>query len=625
MDPKPGVPAPPRHVLAALASAAGAFAAYLRTLAPTVTGEDSGELIAAAYTLGIPHPPGYPLWCLLGHLFTRLPFGTVAWRVNLMSAVFAAATVFLVAILIHALTRRRLAAAAGALALAFSAEFWEQAVIAEVYALNAFCLALCLVLLWKWQITKASKWLYGFALAYGLSLGNHNTMAVLGPVFVVYILCVDADKKRRARRHGCALLIAASAAALLYLYLPVRSLANPPVDWGNPETLANFWDVVRHEQFAFMAWENPRSLPRFLAQLAAYARLCGNAFSWPIALLGMAGLLLLLRRHRAFTAQLMAVAAAVILAFTLVQNFNLDKEWLWVMTPFAIPAHMAAAVGLGGLIAWVNRKPSPIKSLAWPLAIFIAGAPLALHWRQNDKSEYFWARDYAKNVLESLPRGAIYIPATDHGAFAPLYLQVVEGVRTDVLIGRKYGYVEAGMLRDAPEASREAWGEFPKRRHEPQIFSWLLAHSTRPVFFAKPLPLEGGVRFKQHGLLYQALRPGEEGPAEKSIWDAYHWNTLDHADARGDYTAELILYEYALARAAQALANGERNAGAAWLEQGLDAYGREAKVLNNAGVLCARLGLEAEAAAYFRQALDHTPQFPAAKENLARLEEKTKK
>src|SRR3989339_281858 len=66
------------------------FAVYFITLCPTVYTGDSGGLITAAYTLGVPHSPGYPLYCLLGKLFTFVPLGSIAFRVNLLSAFFAA-------------------------------------------------------------------------------------------------------------------------------------------------------------------------------------------------------------------------------------------------------------------------------------------------------------------------------------------------------------------------------------------------------------------------------------------------------------------------------------------------------------------------------------------------------
>ena len=69
------------------------FLFYLFSLHPTVSAGDSGELITAAYTLGIAHPPGYPLWTILGKIFTIIiPFGNIAYRVNLMSAFIGACT-----------------------------------------------------------------------------------------------------------------------------------------------------------------------------------------------------------------------------------------------------------------------------------------------------------------------------------------------------------------------------------------------------------------------------------------------------------------------------------------------------------------------------------------------------
>ena len=110
----------------ALVAALATLWLYLQTLSPTITGEDSGEFITAAYTLGIPHPPGYPLYCLIGHLFTKLPWGEVAWRVNLMSACFGAGAVFVVALIVAYLTRNRVAAPFRGAAALLSALLYAQ-------------------------------------------------------------------------------------------------------------------------------------------------------------------------------------------------------------------------------------------------------------------------------------------------------------------------------------------------------------------------------------------------------------------------------------------------------------------------------------------------------------------
>ena len=113
--------------IAAGVAALIALLIYLRTLAPTITGDDSGEFVAAAYTLGICHPPGYPLWTMLGKLFTifAFPVGSIAARVAFVSSFFGAATCFVVALIVIKLTANRLAGVAAAVALAVSAEFWK--------------------------------------------------------------------------------------------------------------------------------------------------------------------------------------------------------------------------------------------------------------------------------------------------------------------------------------------------------------------------------------------------------------------------------------------------------------------------------------------------------------------
>ena len=154
------------------------FLLYVRTLAPTVTGEDSGELIAAAYTLGIPHPPGYPLWCLLAKLFTFIPVGDIAYRCNLMSAFFGALCCSLVFFISSYVTGQRLPAATAALVFAASREFWSQCVIAEVYSLTLFfaLAVLYLVILWRdrrdERLLKTAALLFGFGLTPGTASGS---------------------------------------------------------------------------------------------------------------------------------------------------------------------------------------------------------------------------------------------------------------------------------------------------------------------------------------------------------------------------------------------------------------------------------------------------------------------
>ena len=157
---------------------------YVLTLAPDLTmsnfSGDSGELITAAVTLGIPHPPGYPTYVLLGKLFSLLPISNIAYRFNLFSALaMATATAFVSATAYESLRGEksaRPAALAAGLAFAFTPLVWSQAIITEVYALNSAILS---IFLWA-LLGRRSPGLTGFFL--GVAITTHFTPSLQGGV-----------------------------------------------------------------------------------------------------------------------------------------------------------------------------------------------------------------------------------------------------------------------------------------------------------------------------------------------------------------------------------------------------------------------------------------------------------
>lgn len=178
---------------------------YILTLSPSVTLEDSGELITGAAAFGVPHPPGYPLWTMSGFLFSHLiPFGSVAWRINLESAVFGAAANAVLTLLVCHSGRwlaqrwageamqpfaRRLMFYIGMLAglvIGFSDVMWSQGVIAEVYTLNALFVNLVLLLFYFWMLEpKRLRRLLVAVFVFALGLTNHHTLIQMIPAMLV--------------------------------------------------------------------------------------------------------------------------------------------------------------------------------------------------------------------------------------------------------------------------------------------------------------------------------------------------------------------------------------------------------------------------------------------------------
>lgn len=195
------------------------FLVYFYTLAPTVGLEDSGELAVAGDYLGVPHPPGYPIWSMLAWVFARVfAFVTFrgqpnpAWSIGLLSAVFGALAAGITAMLIcrsgadmiresrHAMpnanrsTEDLICWAGGvvsSLLFAFSPVMWSQSVIVEVYSLNAFFLALIFLLSYWWMCRPTDKLLFATAFVFGLGLTNYQVLLLASLALVAVIMLKD--------------------------------------------------------------------------------------------------------------------------------------------------------------------------------------------------------------------------------------------------------------------------------------------------------------------------------------------------------------------------------------------------------------------------------------------------
>ena len=463
-----------------------AFSIYLLTLAPTITwrndGADGPELTTVAYVLGIAHPPGYPVYVVLGKLFTLLPIGDVAYRVNLMSAFFAAATISLVYLITLGLccslsrgasTRApRIAASAAALCFAFSPTFWAQATIAEVYTLNAFFVALLFYLLLKWREDRrqatasgdnSPAWLLLAAFIYGLSLGNHPSMLMLGPAVLFLVIegqrCIRHYRLQqrladhltkdhptiRPNRTYLKTLLAAGLCFLLglsiYLFLPMRAMQHPPVNWGDPHTWSGFlWTVSGqlYRRFAFSL--SPSYIP---ARASAWASLLVQQFGWWGLLLGLIGLWRCLEEDRTFSIfSLLAFSAVVIYAI----GYNTTDSYVYL-----IPSYLVFATWLGAGIHYLLAALRQLQDggrLTFHVSRFtllFLCLPFVSLWQNFsslDLSKDRTAYEYGAEAFEVLKPSAIVIADTDPHTFALWYFSYVVGGRPDVVVlnGTLLGY-----------------------------------------------------------------------------------------------------------------------------------------------------------------------------------------
>jgi len=194
------------------------LALYVRTLAPSLLWGDSAEFQVLSYTLGMTHPSGYTTHIILGKLFTLVPFGNIAWRVNLMSAFFGALAVAQVYLIVRMFTRWRVAAFAASALLALSEGFWWRALLAESYATAASMIASVWLLTLLWN--RSGKWTYLFlaGIIGGLSVGVHSTVVMTAAsVLVTMLLLARKRTEWLGASAGAILGIALTLATFLYV------------------------------------------------------------------------------------------------------------------------------------------------------------------------------------------------------------------------------------------------------------------------------------------------------------------------------------------------------------------------------------------------------------------------
>jgi len=392
---------------------------YLLTMPPTLPyGGDCGDLISASYTLGICHPTGYPLYLLLGKLFSMLvPFGDIAYRYNLFSALCAAGTNAVLTLLIYHLGAGAGGSIFGAAMLAVSYIYWSQAIIAEVYTLNALLFALFLYCVQRWHSEDEARFLYLAAVMLGLGLANHLTMLLLIPVFLALIF------RRPGRVSLRQFLLSAGCACfplVVYLYLPLRAKANPHWFWTNPDTLMNFLHYVsgrlyRGHMFGLPLRELPSRLTGLISLLGIQF-LAGNLFT-------LGGLIVSARSRSPFGLCTIATAALMLIFYL---PYDVPDVWLFFI-PFFFLWALWMGIGASALETKLSAigVPKQKLSLRALLCLTVLVQAWAAYPRANMRGHRY-ARLDAEEVIQSTGEEGTLLTGADELLFAIWYLQQVE-------------------------------------------------------------------------------------------------------------------------------------------------------------------------------------------------------
>lgn len=466
-----------------------AFIVYLFTLAPSVIQIDTGELAAVQATLGIAHPTGYPLYTIIGFLFSKipLPFSAI-YQLNMLAAVYCAATVsiftFTAKFILDNIESfgsqqkkasekksrkdkkqksetkasakpivglsenvKLISAMLAGLALAFSKTFWFQSTSVEVYSFHLLLMSLILLFLIKAYVNmdallndrKLSNWLW-FAFFLALGFTNHMTTLLILPGVAYLYFNASGFNKKSFIQIGVMLLVFFPVIILVYSYFPIRAAQQPFFNWGNP---VDWEKIVRHiSGFQYQVWLFT-SADAAKKQLEYFINNLFSEFSITSLVIATGVVVAFIKSSKLF------IFLSISFSFTVLYSINYDINDI---DAYFLLAYMCLAFfsvfGFAKIFHELsdNKTVKRIASLIIILPVIIQAYVI---YDKTDQSKTFIYEDYTKALLNSVEQDAIIFSYQwDYFLSASYYFQFVENFRRDIavvdkeLLRRSWYYVQ---------------------------------------------------------------------------------------------------------------------------------------------------------------------------------------
>jgi hypothetical protein len=421
---------------------------YLSSIAPGLTwanfGADGGDLITAAATGGIAHPTGYPLYLLLARLFQFIPLGSLAFRTNLLSAFSTVGA----ALLTYRLVTQSLspsepdqywkAGLVSGIAFGLAPMIWSQAVITEVYGLHSFLMVLLLYLsahpLSAQFTQKRQDCLLG--LTFGLAMGNHVTIILFLPI-VLFSITLQKPVKGMGNKKlfnfqldGRTLLrrcLWVGFGLLVYVTLPLRAIAHPPVNWGNPVTLNGFTWLVSGKLYEGLLLN--LDFMSVLKRLQTTVALFLTQFGVIGLSVGLIGLIVYFKPIRLYINMLWIAITSVAFAI----GYATTDAFVYL-----IPAFLCFAIWMGiGLGRMMDSAYRRLQNIGGMIGSILILALLINAWGQRahvDARGDLRAESFGKSVLFLAPTNAFVLAQGDEAVFTLWYFHYALHNRLDLVV-----------------------------------------------------------------------------------------------------------------------------------------------------------------------------------------------
>ncbi|MEE3234786.1 MAG: DUF2723 domain-containing protein [Candidatus Latescibacterota bacterium] len=467
------------------------FICYLLTICPTVYVEGSGELIGATYLLGTPHPTGYPLYVLIARCLANfVPWGGPALQVNLATASIASIGVGLFVWILRDRGVNWIAASGAALCFGFSATYWGQATISEVYGLSIVFFILALRYGLQAIERKNERLFCLLAWLMGLGLTAHLNQALLAPA-LIFLILFRWNKILFRRRLLAKAFLSLIGGYSIVLYLPIRNGLGAGFHWGDISTAADLWAHLTGAIYSRSFF----SLP--VEGLLINARRFMTLFveEWHVLLVPLiiwGGYCAFRKDQNLFLLSIFTVITNLLIAL----NYHRDPNGIAV---FFLITFAVFSLFLGYGLDHIGSLPGK----EWRrVVVTFSGVVCVLgsQWAKADLSQENLAYEYGRSVLGDLPKDAILITDGDDASYVLDYLIRIEKIRKDVSIYNRAG--RGTDLLTVSDRMASPSKQFVIQRERESV----LALGKRPLFYLvarrSPLP---DYAFAPSGLVYRLV------------------------------------------------------------------------------------------------------------------------
>src|ERR1035437_1466646 len=603
------------------------FWLYFSGMAPSYNSDDSPETSAAYYTLGIQHPPGYPLATLIGKIFMNVQLGSPAFRANLMAVFFSVFAGFMIFMLVYFcitsrdkktgnFTSAAVSAAAASFYL-FSGSAWLQGSIGKggLYALNSFLLASCLYALFR--MNEGKKYLYLFAVIYGISMGNHWTsMIVISPAVLYYLFMERKNLTLKRLLTAAAFFI---LGASVYIYVPLRNLTGPAYCWGDVKSIKDFIWLISRAQYSGI--EVKHSLVDTLNLLGYYVKnLFQSEFPWGTAILILPGMVMLALKQA--KKGIMLIAAYLFIMVSVASFATPPPKTEWLIKPYLVSTNIFAAVFSAFSIYYIAAmfKNTMVKRT---LALFLAAVVTVILIAANRPGygRYFIGYEYGNNMVKSIKPGSIIFLEGDMNVGAMIYKSLVEKQRFVPVIPvvSLYGWYQEQVTRNFGSLINMPP---PLKDLKQYMGSIMAANPGRDFYysniFTKQFVDEGAL--KPEGIVIKIMRNNMRSVISDYLFNIYSYRGMVEDKVKSDeFTHRLVIENYAMSffNLADVLRNtGNNKIAAKYYERGLIFYKNHGAYIN-AGLACYYAGELDKAEAMWQEALNTDPKDSVSYSNMA--------